>query len=157
MKTDYSLIPTQFFDSVLQYIDTYQEDIARANGFLFFSFGQTNKRKETEQRITAETARVYFHRYIKKAKLDEIYGYSSAAKPKPLHRLSPHSLRHYAITNFARKNNGNVLLASKFARHSSLATTMIYIHSEKDELYSGIERAQDNELLERIRRVQEKV
>ena len=156
-KTDYSLIPIKFFDSVLQYIDTYQEDIAKAKGFLFFSFNQTRKTAETELHITPETTRVFFHKYTKKAKLDEIYGYSAGAKPHPLYRLTPHSLRHYAITNFARKNNGNVTLASAFARHTNLQTTMIYIHTEKNELYSGIERAQDDRLIRKIKEMQENV
>ena len=71
--------------------------------------------------------------------------------------LSPHSLRHYAITNFVRKNNGNILLASKFARHTEVSTTMIYIHSEKNELYSGIERVKNERLMKRIRGMQEKI
>jgi hypothetical protein len=48
-----------------------------------------------------------FQKCMRKAKLDEIYGYTSGANPKPLYRLTPHSLRHYAITNFCRKNGGN--------------------------------------------------
>jgi integrase len=130
-KTDYSLIPIKLFDTVISYIDSYQDDIPMAKGFVFFSFDQMRKTAETEPHITPETARKLFHCYIKKAKLDEIYGYSAGAVAKPLYRLTPHSLRHYAITNFARKNNGNLMLASRFARHSKVSTTMIYIHSEK--------------------------
>jgi len=156
-KTDYLLIPIRFFDAVLQYIDAYQEEIAKARGYLFFSFTQPHKGKETEPRITTETARVLFNKYIKKAKLDEIYGYSAGAKPHPLYRLTPHSLRHFAVTNFCRKNGGNVMLASKFARHTNLQTTMIYIHAEKNELYESIERANDERLLNRVREMQEKV
>ena len=107
--------------------------------------------------MTTETARAYFEKYVKKAKLSEIYGYAATGNPRALHRLSTHSLRHYAITNFVRKNQGNAVLASSFARHSNLQTTMTYIHMSKNELYEGIERAQDKELLERIHRIQEKV
>jgi hypothetical protein len=34
---------------------------------------------------------------------------------------------------------------------------MIYIHTEKNELYSGIERAQDDRLMKKIREMQEKL
>ena len=69
--------------------------------------------------------------------------------------LRPHSLRHYAITNFCRKNGGNVALASRFARHANLQVTMGYIHTAKDELYESIERADNRKLLNRIRKLQE--
>ncbi|MFP3949498.1 MAG: hypothetical protein ACLFUZ_00180 [Candidatus Micrarchaeia archaeon] len=70
-------------------------------------------------------------------------------------RLTTHSLRHYAITNHSKKNNGNVVLVNKFARHRRLQTTMVYIYTNKEELYRSIERAQDTKLLNRIRRMQE--
>jgi len=154
-KTDYMLIPAAFFDAVLHYIDTYQEEIAKAGGYLFFSQKQTHRKHDTKPHLTPESARVLFNKYIRKAKLQEIYGYTVGEKPKPLYRLTPHSLRHYAITNFCRKNGGNVMLASKFARHTNLQTTQVYLHVNKDELYESIERAQDNRLMERIRKVQE--
>ena len=154
-KTGYLLIPTAFFDAVLNYIDTYQEEIAKAKGTLFFSPKQTHRKHDTKPHLTPESARVLFNKYIRKAKLEEIYGYTVGEKPKPLYRLTPHSLRHYAITNFCRKNGGNVMLASKFVRHTNLQTTQIYLHVNKDELYESIERAQDERLMERIRKVQE--
>ena len=156
-KTDYTLIPEKLFDATISFIAAYERDIAAANGFLFFSFTPGRRTKKTLPHVSTETVRDAFHEYIRKAGLEEIYGYSSDAKPKPLYRLSPHSLRHYAITNFCRKTNGNVILASRFARHSRLETTMIYVHTEKEELYKSIERAQDNQLLERIKMMQEKI
>jgi integrase len=156
-KTDYLLIPIKLFDQVIKYIDTYQEEIAKAKGFLFFSFTKGRRTKETEFRVTTETAGSYFQKYIKKAKLEEIYGYSNSPIPRPLFRLTPHSLRHYAITNFCRANNGNVMLASRFARHQRAATTMIYLHTDKDELYQSIERANNDDRLKRIKDLQEEI
>ncbi len=154
-KTDYLLIPEKFFEVVLRYISGYEKEIASARGSLFFSFTHGWRGAETAPYIATQTARVAFHQYLKKAKLDEIYGYSAGPNPKPLFRLTPHSLRHYAISNFCRKNGGNVALSSKFARHTNLQTTMIYIHTEKEELYASIERAQDTKILERVKRMQE--
>ena len=149
-------MPMPLFDAALAHIEAYEKDIARAKGCLFFSFGPGRRTGNTEPRVTTDTARVAFMNYIEKAKLDEIYGYTSGDNPRPLHRLSPHSLRHYAITNFCKKNGGNVMLTGKFARHTNLQTTMIYIHTQKDELYEGINRAQDSRLLDKIRKLQEK-
>ncbi|MEW6035223.1 MAG: site-specific integrase [Candidatus Micrarchaeota archaeon] len=156
-KTDYLLIPEKLFDATLQYIAAYEMEIAKAEGFLFFSFAYGWRTRKIESHLTRETARNVFHGYAEKAGLAEIYGYSAGAHPKPLFRLSPHSLRHYAITNFCRKNGGNVMLAGRFARHTNIQTTMIYIHTKKEELYGGIERAQDERLLEKVRGMQEKM
>jgi len=156
-KTDYLIIPVSLFDRVLQYIETYEQEIAEAKGHLFFSLKPGNRRAYTEPRQTSQNARVLFQEYIRKAKLEEIYGYNSASRPHALHRLTPHSLRHYAITNFCRKNGGNVMLAAKFARHTNVQITMTYIHTRKDELYASIERAQDDRLLRRVKKMQEKI
>jgi integrase len=156
-KTDFLLIPIQFFDRVIRYIESYEKEIAAARGFLFFSFTPGRRTLDTEHHLTTHSARDFFRRYLKKAKLEEVYGFTAGAKARALYRLTPHSLRHYAITNFVRRNGGNAVLASRFARHSNLQTTMVYIHTDKNELYEGIERAQDNELLDRIRKVQEKI
>jgi len=154
-KTDYSLIPLQLFDRVIHYIDAYEKEIAAAKGFLFFSFTKGNRKPETEHCVTSETARAYFEKCIKKAKLEEIYGYAATGNPRALHRLSTHSLRHYAITNFVRKNQGNAVLASRFARHSNLQTTMTYIHTSKNELYESIERANDEGLMKKVKGLQD--
>lgn len=137
-KTDYLLIPEKLFEAALRYISTYQEEIAACEGYLFFSIQDGKRTKGAEPYITSNTVREIFREYAREARLEEIYGYSASAHPYALRRLSPHSLRHYAITNFCRKNGGNVALASKFARHTDLKATMVYIHTEKEELYGGI-------------------
>ena len=156
-KTDYLLVPEKLFEATLQYISDYEKEIAASKGHLFFSFAQGWRTPETAPYISTQAVRCAFRDYLKKAKLDETYGYSTGMRPKALYRLSPHSLRHYAITNFARKNNGNVALASKFARHTSLQTTQIYIHVAKNELYGGIEKANNDELMKKVRKMQEGV
>jgi integrase len=156
-KTDFMLIPIQFFDRVINYINSYEKDIAEAKGYLFFSFAPGRRTPDTESHIMTHTAREAFRKYINRAKLEEIYGYTNSAKPRPLYRLSSHSLRHYAITNFCRRNGGNAVLTSKFSRHTNLQTTMIYIHTDKKELYESIERANDNSLIKKVRGLQAKV
>ncbi len=156
-KTDYLLIPEKLFDTTLQYIGAYEKEIATSKGYLFFSFTDGRRSKATQPFITTHTARCIFREYVKTAKLEEVYGYSRASNPKPLFRLSPHSLRHYAITNFSKKNAGNVILASRFARHSNIQVTMTYIHTKREELYASIERANDDKLLRRAEKIQAKL
>lgn len=153
-KTDYLLIPEKLFEATLNYVSAYEKEIAAAQGFLFFSLTHGRRTTATEPHISTQTARDIFREFVRKAKLEEVYGYSSGERPKTLRRFSPHSLRHYAITNFSKKNNGNVVLAAKFARHSNLQTTMTYIHTKKDELYEGINKAQDEKILEKVRKMQ---
>ena len=64
---------------------------------------------------------------------------SQGRSVRQLHRLTTHSLRHYAITAFAKQINGNLVLTSRFARHSDPSTTMTYISTRKEELYSEID------------------
>lgn len=87
--------------------------------------------------------RKVFRQYTELDNLDEVYDTSEESEKgrgtRHLHLLTTHSLRHYAITRFARATNGNIILASKFARHSEPSTTMRYIHTDKKELYEAID------------------
>jgi hypothetical protein len=77
--------------------------------------------------------------------LDEVYDTLDETSPtrsvRHLHRLTTHSLRHYAITSFAKQTNGNLVLTSRFARCSDPSTTMVYISTKKEELYKEIDNA----------------
>jgi integrase len=156
-KTDYLLIPDQLFNSTLDFISAYEKEIADAKGFLFFSLKPGHRTRDTEPHIMTCAAREYFRVVCKKASLEEFYGYSYGKKPTALRRLTTHSLRHFAITTFCKRNGGNAVLASKFARHTNLQTTMTYIHTEREELYQSIRNAQEGGILEKVRKMQEKV
>jgi integrase len=156
-KTDFLLVPDKLFRTTLEYIPAYEKEISSCGGYLFFSLSPPNRKSDTPPFMATGTARKYFREVAERAGLGEHYGYRYGEKAHALHRLTTHSLRHYAITNFSRKNNGNVTLASKFARHTNLQTTMTYIHTEKEELYRSIRNSQNEGVLERVRRMQEKV
>jgi len=89
--------------------------------------------------------RKVFRETIQKANLESVYGYSDETmrkeRPRALHRLTTHSLRHYAITKFAKSTNGNLVLASRFARHTNPSVTMRYISRDKEQLYKEIDAA----------------
>lgn len=153
-RVDYLPIPQQLFDQTLEYIRDYEDEIVAHQGYLFWAEHYPEKNKCPH--ISSGVTREVFMRVVKKAKLEETYGVSEGKSPKFLHRLTTHSLRHYAITNHARKNNGNVLLASKFARHTKLETTMTYIHTGREELYKSVMNAQEDGILGKVRKIQER-
>jgi integrase len=136
----------------LKFISDYEADISRAKGHLFWA--ENYPERNSCPYLSKNFARNVFRRTIKKLKLDESYGLSDGQNPKLLHRLTTHSLRHYAITNFSKKNNGNVVLTSRFARHHKIETTMTYIHTEKEELYRSISMAQEGGILEKVKKIQ---
>lgn len=154
-RTDYLPLPKDLFQKTMQFIDDYSDEIMKRKGYLFWAdyYPQRNKMPY----VNSNVARNVFAKAVKKAGLDEVYSYSEGTRPKLLHRLTPHSLRHYAISNHARKNNGNIVLTSKFARHRNLETTMIYVHTSKKELYDSIVDAQEDGILARVKVMQEKI
>ena len=154
-KIDYMLIPKELFELTIDYLDRYKEEIKGADGFLFFT---DSKYKHIEPNY----ARNAFREYIQKAGIDEIYASSDDfdnpiqkidGKPRALHRFTTHSLRHSAITRFSKAINGNIIQACKFARHSRPDTTMIYIHSSKEELYRDIDKAFSGEYEKKVRKI----
>jgi integrase len=151
-RTDCLPIPPQLFEQTLKFISDYEADISRAKGHLFWA--ENYPERNSCPYLSKNFARNVFRRTIKKLKLDESYGLSDGQNPKLLHRLTTHSLRHYAITNFSKKNNGNVVLTSRFARHHKIETTMTYIHTEKEELYRSISMAQEGGILEKVKKIQ---
>ncbi|MBU0591188.1 MAG: site-specific integrase [Candidatus Micrarchaeota archaeon] len=156
-KTDFLLIPDKLFEGTIEYIAEYEQEICKAKGYLFFSLRAGNRKPDTDHRLTTSTTREYFGQVCKKAGLDEVYGYRYGKKAYPLRRLTTHSLRHFAITNFCKKNNGNVQLASKFARHTNLQATMTYIHTQKEDLYSSIRNAQEGGIIDKVKNLQKKI
>ncbi|MFH1222577.1 MAG: site-specific integrase [Candidatus Micrarchaeota archaeon] len=152
-RTDYLPIPPQLFDQTLNFITQNEHEIATHKGYLFWA--DYYPERNSCPHISNDYARNIFRQVIEKTKLDETYGIAEGKTACLLHRLTTHSLRHYAITRFANKNNGNVLMTSKFARHHNIQTTMTYIHTSKEELYKSILAAQDDGILSKVRRLQE--
>ena len=154
-RTDYLPIPNQLFEDTLKYINDYEDEIMKRDGYVFWAeyYPERNKRPY----VSTDFARNVLKKAVKRAGLEETYGFSDGKTPKLLHRLTTHSLRHFAVTNHARKNNGNVLLASRFARHAKIETTMTYIHTSRKELLESIMNAQEDGILSKVRRMQERI
>jgi integrase len=154
-RTDYLPIPETLFNETLNFITQNEQEIARCKGYVFWA--DYYPERNDIPHASSNYARNVFVEVINKAKLDETYAIAEGKTPKLLHRLTTHSLRHYAITNHARKNNGNVVLASRFARHRDLETTMTYVHTGKEEFYKSIMNAQEDSILDKVRKMQENV
>ncbi|MDE1861023.1 MAG: site-specific integrase [Candidatus Micrarchaeota archaeon] len=138
---DTLLVPLPLFNQTVEYIKKHLEEIERAKGYLFF-------KEDTGKDglfLDSNYVRNKFRKYVVKAGLDEVYDTSDESDddrtPRRLHRLTTHSLRHHAICAFSKQTNGNVVLTSRFARHSEPTITMTYIHTSKDELYKEIDSA----------------
>jgi integrase len=143
MTLDTLLIPAPLFKETLDYINANKKAIERAAGYLFFK--EKGKGRTLEPYLDEGYVRNQFTEFINKAGLDEVYDVSDESAPnkasRKLHRLTTHSLRHYAITRFAEQTNGNVFLTSKFARHLQPSVTMTYINTNKKQLYENIDGA----------------
>ena len=142
-QMDSLIIPVDLFKETIDYIAKNEASIKAANGYVFFKENDNNHNKVLH--LDVSYVRKVFREFLHAANLDQVYAYSEETDSKhnerPLYRLTTHSLRHYAIPHFAKSTNGNVVLASRFARHANPATTMRYIAKDKDELYKNIDYA----------------
>ncbi len=142
-RLDCLLIPLDLFKETIEYIAKNEASIKASNGYVFFKDNDNNHNKLPH--VDVNYVRTVFRDTLKLAALDEFYAYSEETNPnkktRRLYRLSTHSLRHYAITRFSKSNNGNVVLTSRFARHSRPDVTMTYISKDTEELYKEIDLA----------------
>jgi integrase len=137
---DSLIVPQGLFQETLNFINYNKAQIEDSGGFIFYA----EKKKSTRDvgYLSSDYVKVRFREFILKSGVDEVYGVSDETKGRSvrrLHRLSSHSLRHYAITKFARETK-DLVLASRYARHASPDTTMTYISTDKSQLYQAIEQ-----------------
>ena len=138
---DTCLIPIPIFQQTIAFVNRNSENTENSEGYVSFKEWQSHDKLK---HVEVNYARNRFACYLAKAELSESYGISDkpdGRQVRKLHRLTTHSLRHYAITSFSRQTNGNVVLNSRFARHSDPSTTMTYINTRKEELYKEIGNA----------------
>ena len=140
-RIDTLIIPLPLFRTTIEHIQTHKAEIEHENGYIFFKDRCKNTARK-EGWLEPNYVRNKFREYLQLASLDETYDISEeqgARTPRKLHRLTTHSLRHYAITRFARTSNGNIVLTSHFARHSSTDVISVYINTDKKEVYDVID------------------
>lgn len=136
---DTMLIPVPLFRQTVEFINRNEREITQAGGFVFFA--ELGHSVRGEPYLEKNYVRKVFREYVQQARLDEVYDQSEESygrTPRRLHMLTTHSLCHYAITKFAKSTNGNIVMASRFARHANPSTTMRYISKDNEELYKNI-------------------
>jgi integrase len=142
-KMDSLIIPFDLFKETIAFINQNKEPIWKAQGYLFFK--DNNNNHNGVPYVDLNYIRKVFRETVIQANLGQIYAYSEETtvghRERPLYRLTTHSLRHYAITHFAKSTNGNMVLSSRFARHASPSTTMRYIAKDNEQLYKEIDLA----------------
>lgn len=142
-QTDSLIIPIELFKETVDFMNNHLKEINAAEGYIFYKENDYERTKLPY--INLNYVRNIFRRIIQQTDLDQTYAVSEEAysyhRSRPLHRPTTHGLRHYAITHFAKSTNGNIILASRFARHSNPSTTMRYIAKDKDALYKNIDSA----------------
>lgn len=142
-KLDLLVIPLSLWQQTQQFINANRLAIDESDGYFFYQ--EKGKSKRQEHYIEPNYVRKVFRQYIISCGLDEVYDVSDESMEgrgtRRLHILTTHSLRHYAISKFARATNGNLILTSRFARHLEPSTTTTYIHTDKEELYRAIDGA----------------
>ena len=141
--SDSLAIPLELFKETIEFINQNISAIQKSKGYIFFKDNDNNHNNLSH--VDANYVRKVFRASIKISGSDQIYDYSEETyahhRARPLHRLTTHSLRHYAITKFAKSTNGNIVLVSRFARHSNPMITMRYIAKDNDQLYKEIDNA----------------
>ncbi len=92
-------IPADLFTETMEYIARNAVAIKAANGYIFFKDNDNNRNGKPY--VDKNYARKVFRETITKIGLDYIYGESEETyqnhETRSLHRLTTHSLRHYAI------------------------------------------------------------
>ncbi len=149
-KIDTLRIPQELFKETVTYINENTANIKAAQGYIFFKDASAHKKNKTLC-LDVNYARNIFRRTAISAELGQVYAYSeerNGRKERRLYKLTSHSLRHYAITKFAKSTNGNVVLTSRFARHSDPGTTMRYIAKDNAELFQNIDMTFSNKMKE---------
>ena len=108
-KERYTIFPDYTHDILLKYYHECKDDIIKSGGYLFPLFRKNYNGKHITSRV--------IQNYFSKIKIK--YGLDSD--------VTFHTLRHSFATEFI-KNNGDILKLRMLMGHSSLSTTIRYIH-----------------------------
>ncbi len=150
---DTLLIPAPLFKQTLEFISHNEKRVEASGGYIFFKDCNSSNKLPY---LKMDYVRNRFRYYVELANIDQVYDISEETYqnhvPRRLHRLTTHSLRHYAITSFSKQTNGNIVLTSKFARHANPDTTMVYISTKKEELYKEIDGILSIDHLDKLKR-----
>jgi len=137
---------------LFNWCEKQKESIEKKQGFVFFSRNPTLHRDS----ISPNHLRNKFREICRRAHLDSWYCESDDTnpdynkKPRKLHRLTTHSLRHYYITR-VYQSTLDPIVTKKLARHQDLGSTQIYINTSKEALEEGMKKTFEKEKQNNVR------
>lgn len=111
------------------------------NGFLFFA-GYANQSKN--EHLRTSSIRFKFLQMRKALKLEEVY--HTCKNGKELHRISPHTFRHYFVWKVYKACGNDIITTRDIVGHVKVETTAKYARS-LDAIYNEqaiIEKAWEN-------------
>jgi integrase len=120
---------------LLDYIQEYERDIVKHEGYLFYSTKSSCK----SPCFSADRARNIFRRICDRAGLDQFYGYREPIsdlknwKHGKLYKYSTHSLRH-TFAKYLAKRNVPIEIAKHLLRHQDISSTQIYYVPDKEDV-----------------------
>lgn len=124
-------------DNLYPYLEEWVLSGRSGEEWLFPSKNRMNRHAHTSPGWAAKELR----EARKKAGLDMVYGLSlpggAQRRPRPLYRLSTHSLRHLFITTVHNKI-GDLLVTQKLARHRDIKSTIRYTFKSQEQLHEAL-------------------
>ena len=95
--------------------------------FMFFSSWRSRSKNK---HLQTSTIRLFFNDIRKTGILNAVY--HTRTDGKKLHRISPHTLRHFAAYNIYEASGKDLSAVQQFLGHSKITTTSKYINAFKD-------------------------
>lgn len=126
---DVCYIDDQLYIMLVDYIRSNKEEILKHKGYIFFPSSWSNSSKS---HITKDSLRNAFRKAVSRSGFQFKYGHAYAQN-RSLNLYTSHSCRHSGITDFYVRTK-DIVLTQKYARHSSIKSTMVYIHRTKEDL-----------------------
>lgn len=93
------------------------------NGYLFFPY----KNQSKNEHITKSTCELWFRRMRLDLEMNDCYYVRKDGNP--LFRVTPHTLRHYAIWRYYEAANKDLIVAMQIIGHEDIKTTARYINA----------------------------
>lgn len=110
------VIPESLKEDFMEYLEKYPSK----EEYLFLPDGRSDNKY-----LQVTSIRWKFYKVIKESGLDDTYYHRRDGKP--LFRISPHTLRHYFVTQFYNHSSYDLLLTKEVIGHKKLDTTLMYI------------------------------
>ena len=119
------LIPPVLQKELTAYFRKYNRRMRE--GFLFFPSWRNQSRNSHIQRSTVD---MFFCNMRRTTGLKQVYYICKDGKK--LHRISPHTLRHYAAWRYYKASGHDIRAVQYLLGHADIRTTARYIHAMKE-------------------------